>query len=103
MENKNMVGEEVEEIETEETWTDEYEKIWYTGFVLKYDDERYLFCRLDGTASDPRYRVFVHHSVVSPGLARVRVGARLKLRIRPNRKDTSSCPFEAVEAIVEVE
>jgi hypothetical protein len=87
-------------IESEERWTPEYENVWYVGYVVKFD-EHYWIATLEGANGDPRYRVYVHRTVVAHSFGSAVIGTRVRLRLRPNRKADGGTLWEALEAVVE--
>jgi hypothetical protein len=87
----------------DETWTREYEQVWYIGYVLKFD-EHYWIVKLEGAQEfDRRYRVYCHKNVVAEGFGRGIIGTRVRLRLTPNRKEGSTTVWEALECVVEPE
>lgn len=94
---------------TEEVWTQEHENVWYTAYVIKFD-EHYWFAKFEGSDSvDSRnrrhdyasYRIYVHSTVVPSGFKSGVVGTKIKVRVRPNRKQGGNVPWEALEAVIE--
>ena len=86
--------------ESGEVWTRDYESVWWTGYVVKFD-EHYLIATLEGANGDPRYRVYVHRTVVAHSFGSAVIGTKIKLRLRPNRKQDGGTLWESLEAIVE--
>jgi hypothetical protein len=86
--------------ESKEVWRPAYENIWYTGYVVKYD-EHYLIATLEGANGDPRYRVYIHRSTVGRSFGSSTIGTKVRLRLRPNRKADGGTLWESLEAIVE--
>jgi hypothetical protein len=91
------------EPEPEEVWTPAFEEVWYSGYATRLD-QFYLAAKLEGADSgDDRYKVYVHHSSVAERFGAARIGMKIKFRIAPNRKDSGGFPWEALEAVLEIE
>jgi hypothetical protein len=90
------------ESEQEEKWTPAYEAVWYPAFVTKFD-QHYLIAKLEGAHEyDQRYRVYCHHSTVVRDFGTAVVGTKIKVRLRPNRKEGSTTFWEAIEVVIEL-
>jgi hypothetical protein len=88
-------------IESEEVWTPQHENLWWFAYVLKFDSH-YWIVKLEGARSgDNRYRAYVHRSTVESNFGSAVVGTKIKLRIRPNRKQDGGLFWESLEAVIE--